>query len=158
MRTYTRICMHIRVYARAYAYMHAYTRICAHIRVNARTYAYMRAYTRICAHIRVYASIYAYMRAYTRICEHMRVYASIYAYMRAYTRICKCFASRKCDDAAATLKLGHLVTPWPFLSDAAASHTNETPCGYWDTLPPLTAVMAAMNSYFSKSYPLFRFS
>ena len=58
--------------------------------------------------------------------------------MLAYTRICRCFASRKCDDAAATLKLGHLVTPGPFLSDAAASHTNETPFGHWDTLPPLT--------------------
>ena len=64
--------------------------------------------------------------------------ARIYAYMRAYARICSCVASRKCDDAAATLKLGHLVTPGPFLSDAAASHTNETPFGHWDTLPPLT--------------------
>ena len=58
--------------------------------------------------------------------------------MRAYARICSCVASRKCDDAAATLKLGHLVTPGPFLSDAAGSHTNETPFGHWDTLPPLT--------------------
>ena len=39
-------------------------------------------------------------------------------------------------DAAATLKLGHLVKPGPFLSDAAAAHTNETPLGHWDTLPP----------------------
>ncbi len=78
------------------------------------------------------------MRAYTLICTHVRVYASIYAHMLAYTRICMCFASRKCDDAAATLKSGHLVTPGLFLSDAAASHTNETPFGHWDTLPPLT--------------------
>ena len=89
-------------------------------------------------HIRVYARVYAYMRAYTRICAHIRVYASVNAYMRAYTRICRCFASRKCDDAAATLKLGHLVRPGPFLSDPAASHTDETPFGLWDTLPPLT--------------------
>ena len=67
--------------------------------------------------------------------------ARIYAYMRAYARICSCVASRKCDDAAATLKLGHLVTPGPFLSDAAASHTNETPFGHWDTLPPLTVAV-----------------
>ena len=38
-----------------------------------------------------------------------------------------------CNDAAATLKLAHLGTP-RFLSDAAASHTNEAPAGSWDTL------------------------
>ena len=74
------------------------------------------------------------MRAYLGVVSNRRVYAHIYAYVRAYTR----FASRKCDDAAATLKLGHLVTPGPFLSDAAASHTNQTPFGHWDTLPPLS--------------------
>ena len=54
--------------------------------------------------------------------------------MRTYTRICRCFASRKCDEAAATLKLGHLVAPGPFLTDAAVSHTNEAPAGAWDAL------------------------
>jgi hypothetical protein len=130
--------------------MRAYTRICEHIRVYAGIDAYMRAYTRICEHIRVYASIYVYMRAYRRICVRIRVYASIYAYVRAYKRICRCFATRKCDDAGATLKLRHLVTPEPFLSDAAASHTNDTPFGHWDTLPPLTvAPPRAAHTYTS---------
>ena len=75
--------------------------------------------------------------------------ARIYAYMRAYARICSCVASRKCDDAAATLKLGHLVTPGPFLSDAAASHPNATPAAPWDALPPVTVAPTVFGFFAS---------
>ena len=99
-RTYTRICMHIRVPARIYAYMCAYTRICKHIRV----------------HIRVYASIYAYVRTYTHICMHIRAYVRI----RAYTRICETAASlqhlslghRPARATPMIFDLGHLTAPF----------------------------------------------
>ena len=37
------------------------------------------------------------------------------------------------------------LASWPFLSDAAASHTNETPFGHWDNLPPLTVLLRSFT-------------